>query len=139
MTGEWFAYCSPCPVPEIANVFLRNKIPFHQISGTLEDDPGCWNEINDWIEAAHVASSLENSRIGLMGHYYNGMLDIYSDVTLQVATFGVDIEILEVDELSALRKEAALLMSATIGGFRDEFDVQPDCRDPISWMRRGHR
>ena len=130
MTGEWLAYCSPCPVPEIANVFLRNKIPFHQISGTLEDDPVCWNEINDWIEAAHVASSLESSRIGLMGHYYNGMLDIYSDVTLQVATFGVDIEILEVDELSALRMEASSSdVRQRLQAFRDEFDVQPDCRE----------
>jgi L-arabinose isomerase len=128
MTGEWLAYCSPCPVPEIANVFRRNKIPFHQISGTLEDDPVCWNEINDWIEAARVVSSLENSRIGLMGHYYNGMLDIYSDVTLQVATFGVDIEILEVDELSALRVEASPGdVQQRLGAFRDEFDVQPDC------------
>src|SRR5947199_1910016 len=24
MTGEWLAFCSPCPVPEIANVFKRS-------------------------------------------------------------------------------------------------------------------
>lgn len=130
MTGEWLAYCAPCPVPEIANVFLRNKIPFHQISGTLEDDPTCWNEIDDWIEAARVASALENSRIGLMGHYYNGMLDIYSDVTLQIATFGVDIEILEVDELSALRLGAASSdVQQRLDALRNEFDVQPDCSE----------
>jgi L-arabinose isomerase len=130
MTGEWLAYCSPCPVPEIANVFLRNKIPFYQVSGTLEDDPICWNEIDDWIEAARVASALENSRIGLMGHYYNGMLDIYSDVTLQVATFGVDVEILEVDELSALRMDASPAdVKQRLEAFRHEFDVQPDCSE----------
>lgn len=27
MTGEWLAYCQPCPVPEIANVFKRCGIP----------------------------------------------------------------------------------------------------------------
>jgi L-arabinose isomerase len=130
MTGEWLAYCSPCPLPEIANVFIRNKIPFHQVSGTLEDDASCWNEINDWIEAARVASALENSRIGLMGHYYNGMLDIYSDVTLQIATFGVDIEILEVDELSALRLTAASSeVQQRLDALRNEFDVQPDCSE----------
>lgn len=130
MTGQWLAYCSPCPVPEIANVFLRNKIPFHQVSGTLEDDPICWKEIEDWIEAARVASALENSRIGLMGHYYNGMLDIYSDVTLQVATFGVETEILEVDELSALRTETSSSdVEQRLEAFRGEFDVQPDCSE----------
>ena len=27
MTGEWLAYCSGCPMPEIANVFARCDIP----------------------------------------------------------------------------------------------------------------
>src|SRR3954451_13375132 len=29
MTGEWLAYCQACPVPEIANVFNRCRVPFH--------------------------------------------------------------------------------------------------------------
>jgi L-arabinose isomerase len=28
MTGEWLAYCSACPVPELANVFNRSGINF---------------------------------------------------------------------------------------------------------------
>src|SRR5579863_3036425 len=44
MTGEWLAYCSACPVPEIANVFNRARVVFHQITGMLHDDPVCWNE-----------------------------------------------------------------------------------------------
>ncbi len=32
MTGEWLAYCSACPVPEIANVFLRTGIQFYQVN-----------------------------------------------------------------------------------------------------------
>src|SRR5580698_4745724 len=35
MTGEWLAHCNACPVPEIANVFNRARIPFHQITGML--------------------------------------------------------------------------------------------------------
>ena len=31
MTGEWLAYCQACPVPEIANVFNRCRIPFFQV------------------------------------------------------------------------------------------------------------
>src|SRR5947209_16264756 len=30
MTGEWLAHCQACPVPEIANVFGRCRIPFFQ-------------------------------------------------------------------------------------------------------------
>ncbi len=55
MTGEWLAYCGACPVPEIANVFRRARIDFHQITGMLDDDPVCWNEVDAWIDAARVA------------------------------------------------------------------------------------
>jgi L-arabinose isomerase len=41
MTGEWLAHCGACPVPEIANVFNRARIDFHQITGVLHDDPQC--------------------------------------------------------------------------------------------------
>ena len=132
MTGEWLAYCSACPVPEIANVFGRAGISFHQITGILgetrEDDPACWDEVDEWIEAARVQSMMERNRLGLMGHYYNGMLDIYSDLTLQLATFGGHIEILEVDELAALRREVSdEEIAARVAHFRQTFDVQDDC------------
>ena len=105
MTGEWLAFCAACPVPEIANVFNRAGIDFHQVTGMLHDDPVFWNEVDAWIEAARVAHVLFHNRPGLLGHYYGGMLDIYSDTTLQCATFGGHMEIVEVDELAALRRE----------------------------------
>ena len=95
MTGEWLAYCAACPVPEIANVFQRSRIAFHQVTGMLEEDPVCWGEIDAWIQAARVAHTMFHNRLGLMGHYYGGMLDIYSDTTLQCATFGGHLEIVE--------------------------------------------
>src|ERR1700760_703726 len=66
MTGEWLAYCSACPVPEIANVFKRCNIPFHQVTGVLNGDDIVWTEINEWIAAAHVARVLHYNRLGLM-------------------------------------------------------------------------
>jgi L-arabinose isomerase len=128
MTGEWLAYCAACPVPEIANVFGRTGVAFHQVTGILEQDPECWREVDQWIEAAQVASVMEHNRLGLMGHYYGGMLDIYSDLTKQCAWFGGHIEIVEVDELAGLRRGVS---SAEIAGrvdlFREAFDVQADC------------
>ena len=63
MTGEWLAYCQACPVPEIANVFNRCRIPFFQVSGMLEHDPVAWDEIGEWIEAARVAHVMEHNRL----------------------------------------------------------------------------
>ena len=128
MTGEWLAHCGACPVPEIANVFKRANVCFHQVTGVLEGDPVCWNEVDRWVEAARVAAAMSENRLGLMGHYYSGMLDIYSDVTLQCATFGTHIEMLEVDELAAFRREVtAQAVAARVREFHDVFDVQPDC------------
>jgi L-arabinose isomerase len=128
MTGEWLAFCAACPVPEIANVFNRAGISFHQVTGMLHDDPICWNEVDAWIEAARVAHTMFHNRLGLMGHYYGGMLDIYSDTTLQCATFGGHIEILEVDELAALRRDAnAKQIKDRVAHFKKVFDVQSDC------------
>ena len=64
-----------------------------------------WIEIPDWIEAARVAHVMSHNRLGLIGRYYSGMLEIYSDLTRQYATFGGHIEMVEVDELAALRRK----------------------------------
>jgi L-arabinose isomerase len=128
MTGEWLAYCSACPVPEIANVFKRTGIKFHQITGLLHDDPECWDEVTEWVQAAKVANTMAYNRMGCMGHYYSGMLDIYSDLTQQYASFGGHIELLEVDELAELRRSVTTeQIAGRVKLFYNQFDVQTDC------------
>jgi L-arabinose isomerase len=127
MTGSWLEYCSACPAPEIANLMMRAKIPFRQVTGTLQDGRS-WHEINEWLSAAAVKSALASNRLGLMGHYYNGMLDVMTDVTQVAITFGSHAEILEVDELSGLRAEiGGPAIADRVKEFREEFDVQSDC------------
>ncbi|HEX4006291.1 MAG TPA: arabinose isomerase [Acidobacteriaceae bacterium] len=128
MTGEWLAWCSACPMPEIANVFARAGIPFRQVIGALADDRACWQEMDEWVQAAEVLHALEHCRIGLMGHYYSGMLDIATDLTKLCAVFGTQVEMLEVDELSALR---AGVEEPQVAEARERmlasFDVGADC------------
>ena len=128
MTGEWLSWCSACCVPEIANVFKRAGVGFHQVTGMLHDDPQCWKAIGEWVDAARTAGILSHNRMGAMGHYYSGMLDIYTDLTGLLAAFGGHIEILEVDELSALRKTiSAITIRDRVNDFFTLFDVQPEC------------
>lgn len=137
MTAEWLAWCQACPVPELVNVFSRSNIPSFQVTGTLEET--CvWDEIHTWVKAAQVAYGMEHNRLGLMGHYYGGMLDIYSDLTLQSAVFGCHIELIEVEELSALREQvSAVEISDRVRDFHTAFDIQPDC--PTSELERAAR
>ncbi|MCX6301940.1 MAG: arabinose isomerase [Bacteroidia bacterium] len=128
MTGEWLANVSACPVPEIANVFLRAGIIFHQITGVLHGDQEVWKEVGGWIEAASVANKMAHNRLGCMGHYYGGMLDVYTDLTLLLAGFGGHIEIVEVDELSALRKKVTTKeVDARVKLFYSKFIIDKCC------------
>lgn len=130
MTGEWLAYCSPCPVPEIANVLKRSGINFRQVTGALEGDDKVWTEISEWVAAAEVVKIMSHNRLGCMGHYYSGMLDIYTDLTMHVANFGGHMEMLEVDELSALRRDVTdPEIEERLALFSEEFDVQSDCNE----------
>jgi L-arabinose isomerase len=138
MTGAWLAHCNACPVPEIANVFSRARIRFHQVTGMLHDDPVCWDEIDAWMEAARVANIMFHNRLGLMGHYYGGMLDIYTDLTAQCATFGGHMELIEVDALAATRAEMSdAQIHERVAHFHQVFDVQPDC--PADELARAAR
>jgi len=128
MTGEWLAWCAACPVPEIANVFNRTGIRFQQVTGMLHDDPECWDDIAGWVEAAAVAHTLFYNRLGCMGHYYSGMLDIYTDLTQLYGYFGGHIELLEVEELASLRKSVSgAEIRDRLALFSETFEVQADC------------
>jgi len=127
MTGEWLAHCQACSVPEFASVFNRAGIRYEIVSGYLQEDY-VWQQVREWIDAARVKAEMSNNRMGILGHYYCGMLDVYTDTTLQSAVFGTHIELLEMCELKALRDTVtANELSAKLKEFHDRFDVSPQC------------
>jgi len=127
MTGEWLAHCQACSVPELANVFNRAGIGYEIVTGYLGEQ-AVWDEIQGWIEAAGVASAMRNNRLGVLGHYYCGMLDVYSDLTKQAATFGNHIELVEMCEVKKFRDEATNdEVEAKIKEFHSVFEVTEAC------------
>jgi len=128
MTGEWLRHCSACPAPEIANVFKRCKIPFREVVGYINGDAHAARETAEWLDAARAVYAMRRNRLGLLGHYYGGMLDIYTDLTLQLASFGGHIELLEMEELASLRREvSAAAIKRKMREFEDNFEITPDC------------
>lgn len=127
MTGMWLENCQACSVPEIAAVFNRAGIRYDIVTGYLGDETAR-REIDGWIDAARVFSSMRTNRMGILGHYYGGMLDVYTDVALQSAVFGTHFEMLEMCELKKYRDEAtADEVKAKTDEFRSSFDVSPEC------------
>jgi L-arabinose isomerase len=127
MTSAWLEHCQSCAIPEIAGVFHRADIPFHVVTGFL-DDQHAWKEIDEWIEAARVAANLRQNRVGMLGHYYSGMLDVYSDLTQHSAVFKNHFELLEIDELLALRSMVSPSeIQAKFHEFHSIFDVSAKC------------
>jgi L-arabinose isomerase len=99
VTGEWLANGQACCVPEISCAFARCGIKFNVVSGGLDDEIKTWKEIGEWIIAANVARTLKINRCGYLGHYYPGMLDMYSDFTMLHGQLGTHVEILEMEDL----------------------------------------
>lgn len=127
MTGMWLENCQACSVPELASVFKRSGRRYDIVTGHLKDE-GTWKEIDAWGRAAVARQGMRHNRLGLLGHYYGGMLDVYTDLLRQAATFGTHLEILEMDELAVLRREVSQEeVDAKVAEFRNSFEVSAEC------------
>ncbi len=71
---------------------------------------------------------MRQNRVGVLGHYYGGMLDVYSDLTQHSAVFGNHFELLEMCELVALRNAVGPEeIEGKLAEFRAAFDISGEC------------
>ena len=151
-TDRWLAQCVACPVPEVANAFNRAGIKWRSVTGLLGLDytpkfakadentaarpeaVRAWEQIGQWCKAASVKRSLQNARIGFLGGYYSGMLDMYSDLTMLQAQTGCHVEILEMSDLNAyLETVTPEEVAAKQEQILDFFEISGDSpSDPIA-------
>jgi len=127
MTGEWLAHCQACSVPEIAGIFNRAQIPYRIVSGYLGQTKTT-DAIREWVESSRVLRVMRNNRMGILGHYYGGMLDVYTDLAQQSSVLGTHIEILEMCELAKYRQEITdEQVDIKIQEFEKTFQISEDC------------
>lgn len=116
-TQEWLSQDTACAIPEMCNVFNRSEIDFNIISGMLgmekdavesvtncntintQEAKSAWKEIYSYINAAMVVRNLRRSNFGLLGNFYCGMLDMYTDLTLFQFKSGSHVELIEMSDL----------------------------------------
>lgn len=119
-----------CAVPEFAGVALRlGRKPPPVVIGTLEGDATADAEIRDWCRVAHVLHDLRRTRIGLMGHVLESMLDMHVDPTAVTAAFGCHIAPCEPEEI--LRHYSDADPEAVAGKEREILEFF-DTPDPVS-------
>ncbi|WP_432962519.1 arabinose isomerase [Treponema sp. OMZ 840] len=127
MTGEWLAHCSACSVPEIAHICNKANLPYDIITGYLNEEY-VWTQIKEWIHASRTVKELQQSRIGILGHYYCGMLDVYTDITELASVFGCHFELLEIDELAQYHKAVSKRdIMIKRQQFETEFKIDSEC------------
>ena len=129
MTGMWLENCQACAIPEIASVFNRSGIKYDIVTGHLKDD-SAWKEITSWVKAVEVCRQMSGNRLGVLGHYYCGMLDVYTDLMKVSSVFGTHVEIVEMDELAALRRSVTEdEIGDKLEEFRSKFEVSGACSE----------
>jgi L-arabinose isomerase len=98
-TFEQLAHDNCTSLPEISYACRRAGIEVDVIFGMLRDDPRAWTQIKEWAFAAKAAHALHNARIGLLGHPFEGMLDMNVDPTSFSAAFGMHVDMIEMGDL----------------------------------------
>lgn len=120
-------------LPEVCNALMRAGIEIPGIVVGALHDPAAWDRVLGWCRVARAYAAVRNARIGVMGHVYEGMLDMNSDPTMFDAQFGMHCEHLELDDLHA-RVEAVSQaeVERKLEQIRETFIFPPPGSDPIA-------
>lgn len=97
--GGWLGTLSCAGAPEVTAVLKKKNAPYGVVTGAISADPHVISEIDAWCRAAAVAARLKRGRIGMIGHPFNGMMDLYVDETKIYNQFGIYTEFLELYQI----------------------------------------
>jgi len=123
-----------CSVPEFTGVAIRfGRRPPPFILGHETNDPVVERELKSWCQIAKVLHDLRRSRIGLMGHVLESMLDMHTDPTAITAAFGPHVVLVEPDDIF---KHFATPDPAAVEKWKNQildfFDTPEPVSDPLT-------
>jgi len=121
-------------VPEICCAIRRaGRDIADVVVGLLRADDSAINVLADWGRIARCLHVLRNGRLGLMGHVYEGMLDMNSDPTMVEGHFGAHVEHIELDDLQ-VRVDAVTdaEVDRRVLQIREIFHFPPPGSDPLA-------
>jgi L-arabinose isomerase len=84
---------------EVTSSLVRSKKKFFVVSGHI-DDGKAFEEIGEYVAAAKALARLRNSKVGIIGHPYEGMTDLMQDDYALMDTFGTTVWPIDHDEVA---------------------------------------
>lgn len=105
--GQWLGTLSCAATPEITAVLLKKGVKYDIITGNIEGDLAVDNEIVQWCRVATVLSRMKNYRVGLFGHAFPGMMDLYVDETRLYNELGIYTDFLEFHQIKREMEEVS--------------------------------
>jgi L-arabinose isomerase len=84
---------------ETTSALVRSKKKFYMVSGHI-DDKEALEEIRQYLLAAKAVARLRNSKIGIIGHPYEGMTDLMQDDYAVMESFGCSVWPLDHDDVT---------------------------------------
>lgn len=123
-----------CSLPELCCALRRARLePADAIVGRLRGDERAWGRLAEWCDIARCLHVLKRGRLGLLGHVYEGMLDMNSDPTMVEALLGPHVEHLELDDLFVLVDGVGEPdVDAQVALIRELFEFPAPGSDPIA-------
>ncbi|MDE1549814.1 L-fucose/L-arabinose isomerase family protein [Jeotgalibaca caeni] len=121
-------------LPEIGGVLERfGKPAAGYIVGTLNNDKRVREELKSWCRVANARRAFKYTKIGYLGHTYEGMYDLHSDPTMFTAFFDSHIQMLEMDDLEIIVNEVDdKEVEKKIEEINQTFEIADPFIDPIT-------
>jgi len=85
-------------LPELSSSLVRAGKNFMIVTGSINDNNAI-QELEEYITAAKAVSRLKNSKIGIIGHPYEGMTDLMQDNFAVMELFGCSAWPIDHDEI----------------------------------------
>jgi L-arabinose isomerase len=130
-------YDNQTSLPEVVYALNRAGLDVAGIVVGSHADARVWRRVLGWCKVARAYAALRDARIGLMGHVYEGMLDMSADPTLFDAQFGMHCEHVELDDLhSCVQDVTDAELAAKVGEIERTFEFPEPGSDPIAGPAR---
>ena len=123
-----------CAMPEIASVYERLGKPTPScIVASASQCCRIERQISEWVSAANAMAGFKYEIFGYLGHTYEGMYDMHTDLTAFTRAFGAHAKMLEICELSRLCGEVSEeQIGKEIEEIKATFEICDPSVDPLT-------